>query len=502
MVEAARRESLVISNGMGVGITTYDHARAVALAAKDLELPVLSVVSGTGLPNLLVERLHRGNEEVLEALYAFNPDITAEILHDYLPNGPKPDERHKIPPKPQVLWSGSEGIKSRYNNLAVAAGFCEAYLAKRDSKGKPHGQPIGINVLEKVQLVHLPILLGAMIADVDYVFVGAGVPNQIPKVLDSFARGETARYRLYVEGTKDDYFLSLDPRPYLKEGQELRRPKFYAIVSFDTLATYLETKVGGVDGYVVEGCFGTDPIEPQAGGHNANPRLVLVDGQKIESYWDDGQPKYGPKDVPNLGKIIGLGKPVYLAGGQDDKLPEALALGAAGIGVGTDFALDDESGMRRDLKQQARVAAADGSLVVKTTCWSPTGFAFQVAQMEGTLSDPDVFGARERVCSIGHLVQIVANQKGELLFNCPAMPEEEYRSNGGTIADISGFRCLCPALTATAGFPNLMKNGEPEPPIVTLGKKLDTVEELTNLRPDHSYTAREVLVTVFPAGRK
>ena len=53
-------------------------------------------------------------------------------------------------------------------------------------------------------------------------------------------------------------------------------------------------------------------------------------------------------------KLNELGVPFWLAGGygHPDKLREALALGAAGVQVGTAFAFSDESGLRDDYKQE------------------------------------------------------------------------------------------------------------------------------------------------------
>ncbi|MFX4805988.1 hypothetical protein ABTB42_20590, partial [Acinetobacter baumannii] len=63
--------------------------------------------------------------------------------------------------------------------LTVVANFVEVWLAKQG-----HNSPIGINLLEKIQVPTVPSLFGAMLAGVDYVLMGAGIPRQIPGVLD------------------------------------------------------------------------------------------------------------------------------------------------------------------------------------------------------------------------------------------------------------------------------------------------------------------------------
>ena len=46
---------------------------------------------------------------------------------------------------------------------------------------------VGINFLEKIQFPTLPSIFGAMLAGVDYVLMGAGIPRAIPGVLDLLA---------------------------------------------------------------------------------------------------------------------------------------------------------------------------------------------------------------------------------------------------------------------------------------------------------------------------
>src|ERR1035437_5978517 len=58
--------------------------------------------------------------------------------------------------------------------LTVVASFAEVFLAKSG-----HAGVVGLNLLEKIQLPTLPSLYGAMLADVDYVLMGAGIPRAI-----------------------------------------------------------------------------------------------------------------------------------------------------------------------------------------------------------------------------------------------------------------------------------------------------------------------------------
>src|SRR5690606_27150675 len=98
----------------------------------------------------------------------------------------------------------------------------------------------GLNLLEKIQLPTLPTLFGAMLAGVDYVLMGAGIPRAIPGVLDCFARGEPASLPLDVipapsgataesTGTAATTELRFAPADWLPEPASLRRPHFLAI---------------------------------------------------------------------------------------------------------------------------------------------------------------------------------------------------------------------------------------------------------------------------------
>ena len=94
--------------------------------------------------------------------------------------------------------------------LCIVANFVEVFLAREG-----HTNPVGVNFLEKVQLPHLASIYGAMLAGVGYVLMGAGIPLHIPGVLDAFAAGRPAEYRLAVtgavEGQGEDAMMRFDP---------------------------------------------------------------------------------------------------------------------------------------------------------------------------------------------------------------------------------------------------------------------------------------------------
>jgi NAD(P)H-dependent flavin oxidoreductase YrpB (nitropropane dioxygenase family) len=135
--------------------------------------------------------------------------------------------------------------------LTILANFSEVFLAKLGHQGL-----IGINLLEKIQLPHLPSLFGAMLAGVDYVLMGAGIPRQIPAALDSLAKLQETHYRLDVAGAQsgETYVTKFDPKTLADwPMDELKRPQFLAIISSSVLATTLLKKITPpVDGFIVK----------------------------------------------------------------------------------------------------------------------------------------------------------------------------------------------------------------------------------------------------------
>jgi NAD(P)H-dependent flavin oxidoreductase YrpB (nitropropane dioxygenase family) len=465
----------VIQGGMGVGVSGWRLANAVA------RLGQLGVVSGTGLAITLARWLQLGDPEgvVRRALDAFPlPEVVGRAMKQYfIPGGKPADAPFKLTPMPQVRSSRA------FVELTVLANFVEVFLAKEG-----HCGVVGINYLEKIQIPTLPSLYGAMLADADYVLIGAGVPRFIPGALDSLSQGKATTLAIDVHGAAPDEqtVCTFDPDDFCGGAPPvLRRPRFFAIISSATLAITLARKSNGqVDGFVVEGST--------AGGHNAPPRGPMQ--LSIQ-----GEPIYGPRDTPELAKIGALGLPFYLAGGfaEPTRLAEARQAGAAGVQIGTAFAFCEESGITSQLKTRVIAASRWGQAQVRTDpCASPTGFPFKVLQLGGTVSDPDVLRSRPRVCDLGYLRQPYRKPDGSVGYRCPGEPVDQYVGKGGDVADTHGRICLCNSLCATVGFAQMNATGQPEPPLLTAG---DDVARLARfLRPGHSsYTAADVLAYVL-----
>ncbi|MDB4908548.1 MAG: putative oxidoreductase [Gemmatimonadetes bacterium] len=432
---------------MGVGVSGWQLARAVS------RLGHLGVVSGTAIDTVMIRRLQDGDEggHMRRAMAAFPiPGVGEQLVHRYFL---EPGERGQRPYK--LLPMFRQRVNIARQQATMMGSFVEVWLAKEG-----HDGAVGMNLLTKVQLPNLLSLYGAMLAGVDYVLMGAGIPREIPGALDAFAEHRVARLKLDVEGAPgaraDE--IAFDPADHLRGSQPgLVRPCFVPIVSASSLATTLARKAtGSVDGFVVEG--------PTAGGHNAPPR-----GEPRFSA--SGEPLYGERDVVDLEKIRDLGLPFWLAGGTGTPqgLRDALAVGAAGIQVGTLFAYCDESGFTPELKRQVLAGIASGRVKVRTDPRaSPTGYPFKVVELGDLESQDD---RRERNCDLGYLRTAYRTPGGTVGYRCAAEPADQYAAKGGDIADTVGRRCLCNGLTANIGQGQSREEGL-ELPLLTSGDDL------------------------------
>lgn len=459
----------IIQGGMGVGVSDWVLARAVSLRNQ------LGVVSGTGIDNVFARRLQDGDvgghlRRAMEA-FPFTDAVEEAVDRYFRPDGKADDEPYRgVPMYRQVIDRARE-------RFTVLSAFCEVWLAKEGHDGL-----VGMNLLTKVQMPNLPTLYGAMLAGVDFVLMGAGIPKAIPGALDAMAAGEPATLKLEVENADrgETHELVFDPADH-PAPEPLKRPKFLAIVASHTLAMMLARKASGhVDGFVIEG--------EVAGGHNAPPR----GGGTLN---ERGEPVYGERDVVDLEKVRQIGRPFWLAGGHGspEGLREAREAGAQGVQVGTLFAYSNESGFREDLKRDIRRAAQEGELDVRTDpVASPTGFPFKVVQKENTVSQLPVYQARQRVCDLGYLRTAYKREDGRLGYRCPAEPVSTFVKKGGDPEETDGRKCLCNALYAAIGQGQYRKDGRTELPMITSGDHIHSIRHLAG--PDgEGYPAAKVI---------
>jgi NAD(P)H-dependent flavin oxidoreductase YrpB (nitropropane dioxygenase family) len=460
----------LIQGGMGVGVSSWELAGAVSRTGQ------LGVVSGVALDVVHARRLNDGDPggHLRRAYEHFvRPDVVERVLRRYYrAAGRASGSRYltvpaqRLDPPPSLV------------DLTVLANFAEVWLAKDGHDGL-----VGINYLEKIQLPTLYALFGAMLAGTDAVLMGAGIPKEIPNVLDLLAARQPATYRIAVVGAApdDERLTRFDPAEFIGDQHiaPLVRPFFLAIIASNTLASFLaKSDHGRPDGFVVEG--------PIAGGHNAPPRAKMV-------LDDQGQPVYGPRDDVDLDALATLGIPFWLAGGygSPERLLEALDAGAAGIQVGSAFAMCEESRIDATIKRDIIGRAMTGSLTVRTDPRaSPSGYPFKVVALDDTVSDLDAYASRERVCDLGFLRTVYVRDGGSVGYRCTAEPEADYVGKGGELDDTEGRKCLCNGLLATIGLGQVREQGA-ELPIVTGGDDLERA--VRALAIDGSYSASDVV---------
>ncbi|HEX6887243.1 MAG TPA: hypothetical protein VF143_03980 [Candidatus Nanopelagicales bacterium] len=470
--EAPRRAEVhplpsIIQGGMGVAVSGWQLARAVAQTGE------LGVVSGTALDVVLARRLQQGDPQgdMRRALAAF-PDaaMARRVMRAFYVHGGIADDAPfaavtRFSPDPPIALQ----------ELTVVAAFVEVHLARSG-----HEAPVGINLLRKIEMPVPWVLLGAMLAGVDYVLVGAGNPAELPATIRALAAGHDVTMPIRTQGLGSDQppvTVRCSPTELLpalaRDGwPALPEPRFLAIVASTELAAGLasdpETRPFG---FVVEG--------PSAGGHNAPPRGPRRMDER-------GQPVYDERDEPDLAALADLGLPFWLAGSwaTPEGLHLAQALGAAGIQAGTVFAYTQESGFATDIKQRVIEAAVANELVVRSD-WraSPTGFPFRVIELDGTLTDPAVRAQRRPVCDLGHLRTPFVRADGEVDFRCPSEPPAMYARKGGRAQNAEGRVCLCNSLLAAAGMGQRRKGGVVEPPLVTSGEDFRAVRALAAAMP-------------------
>ena len=458
---------VIIQGGMGIAVSNWELAKTVSMQGQ------LGVVSGTAIDNVMARRLQDGDlsGNTRRALAQFpNQEVVSKILAKYFIEGGKAaNVPYVMVPKITLEQ------KRDAQEILIAANFVEVWLAKEGHNGL-----IGINFLHKIQMTTAASVFGAMLAGVDYIIMGAGIPRELPKLIRSIAKLEVGSVPVDVIGGPAA-LTSINPLDFVSAGTQIKKPKFLAIISVDVLGTYLardeETRP---DGFIIE--------HNSAGGHNAPPR------GKWE-FDENGEPIYGPKDIADIEKMKKLELPFWLAGtyGNPERVKAALAQGAAGVQVGTLFAISNHSGFSSKTRGQLLNKLKSNNLEIKTDVKaSPTSFPIKIAKLEGHTSTADGFAARPKLCDLGYLREPAISETGRTIYRCPSEPDDQYIKKGGAVEDIEGRKCLCNGLMANIGLPQVRKDGYEEAPIVTLGSDIEGAKVLLKDHPD-GYGADEAV---------
>ena len=459
----------IIQGGMGAAVSSWHLAREVA------ETGQMGVVSGTALDTVVARRLQDGDQggHMRQALEAFPyPEVTEKLIKTwYLPEG-----RNGKPYRPMKRISLKSNTE--HDQLVVAANFVEVWLAKQANNGK-----VGINFLEKLQTATPAALYGAMLAGVDAILMGAGIPREIPQLIRDFAQGKPGTLTVDAERPSGVAAptLTFDPKEAFNEIPELPKAKFLAIVTAEVLASYLaRDEITKPDGFIVEHWL--------AGGHNAPPRKI-----------QDTPHGFGPLDEVNFEKMQKVGLPFWLAGGRatPEALQEAFHLGAEGVQVGSLFALSRDSGLLPKYREQMLQAAREHNLKVRTDHRaSPTGFPFKVVELEGTVGMKDTYEARPRLCDLGYLRSHTITTEGKTISKCAAEPDAPYLKKGGKEEDLDKRICLCNGLMASIGLGQERPDGYKEAPLLTLGATTEDIDKMLIKYPE-GWTAKQVVATLL-----
>jgi NAD(P)H-dependent flavin oxidoreductase YrpB (nitropropane dioxygenase family) len=258
------------------------------------------------------------------------------------------------------------------------------------------------------------------------------------------------------------------------------RPVFLPIVTAPSLAIkLLQWCPGKINGFIVE--------TSTAGGHNAPPRGQLILNER-------GEPVYGERDKIKTEEFAKLGVPFWIAGSfaSPSGLAYALQVGAFGIQVGTAFAFCDESGIIRSIKNKVQLLVyRRGMKVFTDPNASPTGFPIKILNLEGTLSEEELYNSRIRNCSLGYLREPVWDGE-KIIFRCAAEPIEAFVQKGGDKSATVGCKCICAGLCATVGA----RDGEL--PIITAGDDLNCIfhcmqKGRAGWHEDSTYSAKDVI---------
>ena len=430
----------IIQGGMGIAVSGWRLARAVAMAGH------IGIVSGTGIDLVLVRELQNGDPNGRLRVLADYPDqeYVAWLRATYYVEGGKAEG---APYKLLPIHKFSPTLRSQ--QVLAAAAYSEIRLAKEGHDGL-----VGMNLLAKIKRHTLGALVGTILADADLVVMGAGIPIEEAEALRLLADGRPARLRIDVDvpdGVENTgpFYYNLDPNAVVPGYAPRRAPAFFPIVSSDALASILEKKItpGAFAGFVVE--------HHTAGGHNAPPRNKRVDA--------DQNPVYDARDEANLARIAALGYPFYVAGGYGtpEALRRAWAHGAVGVQVGSLFSLCNESGYPEADKRHLIRSIHTGAAIIRTDGRaSPTGFPFKVVEVAGTLGIPEAQAERTRICDLGYLQGAYLDAKGKMQGRCASEPVDDYVRKGGAVEDTVRRACLCNGLAANIGLGQVQKWGE------------------------------------------
>jgi NAD(P)H-dependent flavin oxidoreductase YrpB (nitropropane dioxygenase family) len=113
-------------------------------------------------------------------------------------------------------------------------------------------------------------------------------------------------------------------------------------------------------------------------------------------------------------------------------------------------------------------------------------------RLDGTASETEIYLERMRICDLGYLRHMYQKADGSVGQRCPAEPEADFVKKLGDLEETVGRKCLCNALMADVGLPQVQSNGVAEVPLLTAGDDLNNLARLLT-KGKTSYSALDVV---------
>ena len=321
----------------------------------------------------------------------------------------------------------------------MLANFVEVWLAKEG-----HDGVVGINLLTKVQMPNLASLYGAMLAGVDYVLMGAGIPREIPGVLDALARaraGAAASSTSKATPRRSPSCSTFDPREHWAPhgGADAAALPGDRLGATRSRRRWRARRAGA---WTASSSRARPPAATTR--RRAASRASTTDGEPMYGERDRGGPREDARArASRSGWLAARASPEPCA----PRSPRGA--GSAGRNALRLLRLNPDSPRRSEQAVLAGIAA--GAARVRTDPRaSPTGYPFKVVEVGGTRrarTTPASACATSAICA-----RPIAAPTGKLGYRCPAEPVEAYVAKGGDVADTVGRRCLCNGLTANIGL--------------------------------------------------
>ena len=267
-----------------------------------------------------------------------------------------------------------------------------------------------------------------------------------------------------VADSDDRHFLHFDPAKFFSDFSgfdvstigPLKRPKFIPIVASVLLAQSMLKRAQGNGGKGTKGIDGFVIEMPTAGGHNAPPRGFSTTPRRSRTLAlnERGEPVYGTKDEVDLVKFRKAIKGLlfWMAGGYGAEMLESvLAVGGQDPG-GTAFAFCEESAID-EVKQMLFTKMHEGGSTytdpVASPAASPSRSSSSTTSRQGEV--------RELPARLQPRLPAprVPGRQGRIGYRCAAEPVEDWIKKRGDISATVGRKCLCNALMADAGYPQI-----------------------------------------------